>query len=483
MSRSSIGLLFVCGYLLVTFAVTLWSARRNPGAYEFFLAGRRLGPATVGLSSASSVVSGAVLIGLSSTAYYWGLAAVWTGLALLLGTLVNWFYVAPLLRALSLVHDSWSLTQVLAADAGERTQRRVAWTAAFIVIVALSLFASVQLKIAGSMMEHAFHWHISTALICALTIVFVYTVIGGLFAISVLGAIHALAMLCIVFALMVFAVDAVGGPSALMAALAEMRTNGDGWLGTRSGVVALAFVLGTLGPGLGGCGQPYITHRFMALQDATLMLRAGGFAIAWTLCMVLFALVVGWCAKVLIGELGGFDVLTELASRRMPTVLAVAVTFSLIASIVSSLDILLLLIVVAVSNDTRRPSASPSLEFARVFMPFVAVAIVLVALYIPLSATEYGAFAFNALSAAFAPLLLVRLGGKRIRAGSMLGAMWAGLFLTVIFHAMPDAPGDFLENVLPLVAALGIALTGGERRHNPDRANRAATTVHDRMPI
>src|SRR3974390_455848 len=118
MSRSFTGLLFVCGYLIAAFAVSFWSARRNPGAYEFFVAGRRLGPVTVGLSTAATVLSGSVLIGLSATAYYWGLAAIWTGIALLLGTLLNWFYVAPRLRALSLAHDSWSLTQVLAADTG-----------------------------------------------------------------------------------------------------------------------------------------------------------------------------------------------------------------------------------------------------------------------------------------------------------------------------------------------------------------------------
>jgi sodium/proline symporter len=280
-----------------------------------------------------------------------------------------------------------------------------------------------------------------------------------------------------------YAVNAVDGPAALIAALADMRNSGDGWLSARSGVVALAFVLGTLGPGLGQCGQAQITHRFMALKDAALMSRARAFAIGWTVCMVLCTLVVGWCAKVLIAELGGFDVLTELAARRLPTVLAVTVPFALIVSMISSIDIMLLLITAAVASDARPASASTSLEFARVFLPFVAVAIVLFALNVPLSSAENATFAVNVLSAAFAPLMLVRLTGKRIRAGSMLGAMWAGLFLTAIFHAMPDAPGDFLECVLPFVASLGIALTGGERRHNPDRANRAATTVHDRMPI
>ena len=80
-------------------------------------------------------------------------------------------------------------------------------------------------------------------------------------------------------------------------------------------------------------------------------------------------------------------------------------------------------------------------------------------------------------------LTLVRLSGKRVRPGATLGAMWSGFFLSLLFHLLPDSPGDFLERVLPFVTSLGIALTGGERRRNPDRADRSQETVHDRIPI
>jgi sodium/proline symporter len=108
---------------------------------------------------------------------------------------------------------------------------------------------------------------------------------------------------------------------------------------------------------------------------------------------------------------------------------------------------------------------------------------VIVALYVPGTILDQAALAFTAMGSSFGPLLLVRLTGKRIRAGSTLGAMWAGFILTLVFHVLPDSPGDFLERVFPFIAALGIALTGGERRHNPDRADRAQETVHDRVPI
>ena len=105
------------------------------------------------------------------------------------------------------------------------------------------------------------------------------------------------------------------------------------------------------------------------------------------------------------------------------------------------------------------------------------------ALFAPLSVLDQSLLAFTVVGAAFGPLVIVRVAGKRIRPGSALGAMWAGTLLTLVFHLLPDSPGDFLERVLPFFAALGIALGGGERRANPDRADRAQETVHDRVPI
>jgi hypothetical protein len=48
---------------------------------------------------------------------------------------------------------------------------------------------------------------------------------------------------------------------------------------------------------------------------------------------------------------------------------------------------------------------------------------------------------------------------------------------------MPDTPGDLLERCLPFIAAMGIALSGGEQRRNPNRADRGDKTVHDHLPI
>ena len=123
------------------------------------------------------------------------------------------------------------------------------------------------------------------------------------------------------------------------------------------------------------------------------------------------------------------------------------------------------------------------LALARWAWVVVVVATTWLAYRIPAGSFEPLWLAWHALGAAFAPLLIVQLSGKRVRAGSALGSIWAGFALTLIFHAMPDTTGDLLERAIPFIAAMGIALSGGDQRRNPNRADRGDETVHDRLPI
>jgi Na+/proline symporter len=139
------------------------------------------------------------------------------------------------------------------------------------------------------------------------------------------------------------------------------------------------------------------------------------------------------------------------------------------------------------ANDLRRGGVPASLTHCRVALFLVVLLAVATAIYLPLAGMQKNfdrlMFCWHALGATFGPLLIVRLSGKRVRAGSTLGSIWSGFLLTVVFYLMPDTPGELLERGLPFTAALGIALSGGERRRNPDRADRGERTVHDRLPI
>jgi len=222
----------------------------------------------------------------------------------------------------------------------------------------------------------------------------------------------------------------------------------------------------------------------MATRDEATLRLARWWALAFSAALFAVLIACGWCAQVLYAGLANPDLaLIALATRILPPGAGTLLAVLVLAPVLVSIGGKLLVLAALVAADLRRTNAAVSLPVAHVTTGAVGILAGCLALYAPGRVLEQSLFALTLLGASFGPLVLVRAAGKRIRPSAALGAMWAGAILTFLFHLLPDAPGDFLERVLPFVAALGIALTGGERRANPDRADRRAETVHDRVPI
>jgi hypothetical protein len=72
-------------------------------------------------------------------------------------------------------------------------------------------------------------------------------------------------------------------------------------------------------------------------------------------------------------------------------------------------------------------------------------------------------FAWQALAAAFGPLLLVTLWRGMVAPGWRIATVSSGFLLTVVLSWTVDSPGDWVERLLPLLLALGLALWGSRR--------------------
>jgi len=231
-------------------------------------------------------------------------------------------------------------------------------------------------------------------------------------------------------------------------------------------------------------GQPHALSRFIAARDDSTVRSARWLSLALVAVLMCALLACGWAAQVLYAGLSNPHLaLVALSTRILPPGAGAFLALILMGAVAVSVMGQLLVVASLVAADLKRANANTSITVAHVSTVLAAIAAACLALYLPGRLLEQSLLAFTVLGSAFGPLVIVRMAGKRVRPGAALGAMWAGAVLTVLFHMLPSSPGDFLERVLPFVAALGIALTGGERRSNPDRADRAQETVHDRVPI
>ena len=97
-------------------------ARRTHNAADFAIANRRLGPWLVTLSYAATGVNAWMLMTVAAAAFIWGLSAAWIWAAVVLGCVVNLWYVAPRLRAASIGSGGVTVIHLLGAEAGDRLQ-------------------------------------------------------------------------------------------------------------------------------------------------------------------------------------------------------------------------------------------------------------------------------------------------------------------------------------------------------------------------
>ncbi|MBT8057229.1 MAG: sodium/proline symporter, partial [Gammaproteobacteria bacterium] len=73
-------------------------------------------------------------------------------------------------------------------------------------------------------------------------------------------------------------------------------------------------------------------------------------------------------------------------------------------------------------------------------------------------------FAWQALAAAFGPLLVVTLWRGRVAPAWRVAALSCGFALTVVLSWTVESPGDWIERLLPLLAALLLSWLGA-RKH------------------
>jgi sodium/proline symporter len=72
-------------------------------------------------------------------------------------------------------------------------------------------------------------------------------------------------------------------------------------------------------------------------------------------------------------------------------------------------------------------------------------------------------FAWQALAAAFGPLLIITLWRGTVKANWRIAAMATGFTLTVILNWTTDTPGDIAERYIPMLVALGMAYWGSKK--------------------
>jgi sodium/proline symporter len=466
-------------YQLLMLAIGWWASKRNRDSEDFYLGGRRLGPLVAALSASASSSSAWSLLGVSGAAFAWGLPAIWLIPATLSGFLINWYLIAPRLAQQSRAGGALTLTEFIAGPRGDPARLTIMRLGAAVILFSFTFYIAAQFQAAGATFASLLEVSPDTAIVIGAAVVLAYVWLGGFWAASVTDTVQGGLMAFSALLLPLLALASVGGPLELAASLVPDATDGGVtdaaglaghwtrvWTGQASLPAAIGFVLGLFGIGLGYPGQPHVVNRFMAIRDQAAIVRGRRVAVAWACVIYVGMVVLGWCGRLLVSDLTDAEqVMFHLSALLLPAVLAGVMVSAILSAIMSTADSQLLVAASSVSHDLRdgRDSGATGLAQARWVVLGIGALAVLLATGFPASIFNRVLFAWQALAAAFGPLLVVTLWRGPVAPRWRVAALSAGFVSTVVLSWTVDSPGDWVERLLPLALALALAMWGARR--------------------
>lgn len=467
MSDQTYILVVLISYKLLLLGIGFWAQRRVKTTDDFFLGGRGLGPFVSAISYSASSSSAWKLLGFSGLAMVIGISAIWLMLGSILGMFLSWYWLAPKFFKQTREKMDLTLIDFLGAGASGQSRANIVIAASVIILISFTLYVAAQFQGAGNMFASTFNMPLAESVILGAVIIFIYTVLGGFWAVSVTDTVQGVIMAIATLMLPIAAVMAVGGPVAFVETLAAVATPEQLSLtGGNIGLVAAGIVVGSLSVSVSAFGQPHMLVRFMALRDANAIRSGRHIAAAWYLIVDIGVVIVGLAGLAMQVQLDNPENLFfVLTTELFHPIVAGVITAAILSAIMSTADSQLLVSASVVSHDLgfdKRFKLS-SLAVSRLSILLVVVFSVLVTLLMPEAIFSRAVFAWVALGASFGPIVVVRLCNRTIDPRVTLAAMVTGFVLAVTFYLLPDTPGDFMERVVPFVVALAIAFAGSKR--------------------
>lgn len=430
-------------YLIAVIAIGVVAWRRTSSLRDYILGGRSLGKWVTALSAQASDMSGWLLLGLPGYAYLAGLESVWLLAGLLIGTYLNWKFVAERLRhATERFGDALTLPDYLESRFDDHS-RLLRLVSGIFILVFFTFYTSSGLVAGGKLFESVFGLPYLWAVTAGGATVVLYTFFGGFLAVSWTDFLQGSLMFLALIAVTAVGLHGVGGLPGLGVSLENSNPNLLDPFTTVSGSpLGWIAIVSLLGWGLGYCGQPHILARFMAIRKPQDIGAARMIAMGWVCIALVAATLVGLVGIGLVGEpLQGAEsetVFMVLARLLFHPVVAGVCLAGILAAVMSTADSQLLVASSAVSEDFYKGLWRPNAGQGELLWVgrLAVVAISLVAFYLardPNSKVlDLVAYAWAGFGAAFGPAIVLSLYWNAMtRNGALAGIVGGGLTVIV----------------------------------------------------
>ena len=440
--------------------------RKSKNLTDYYLGGRSLNVWVGALSAQTSDMSGWLLMGLPGAIYAAGTGRAWIAVGLIIGTALNWLFVAKRLRRYTIIaNNSVTLPEYLENRFHDKSHV-LKITAAIFFAIFFTVYAASGFVAGGTLLPQIFDINYQVAVIVLASFVVLYTFIGGLKAISWTDSIQGMMMLLAVMLLPVIVISTMGGWGAVSdgipAGFLNIMSDGEG------GTIAARSIISDMAWGLGYFGMPHILVKLIAIRKEKYVSRSALIAMIWVVLALGSAVMVGLVGRSFMPGLENPEtvfiqmVRTIFIEHGSLWMILIGGLFlcGMFAAIKSTADSQLLVGSSAVADMYRvankKVSDSHLVWFSRVAVLVVAA----IAIWIALDAYDPAiggpdrstgvmvlvAMAWAGFGAAFGPLVLTSLFWKRTNLPGAITGVIVGGVTVIIWQYIPFLDGGTLRD-------------------------------------
>ncbi|MEN8154552.1 MAG: sodium/proline symporter PutP [Acidobacteriota bacterium] len=472
MSGASIGTFISFGiYLFFMLAIGWHFYNRTKNLSDYVLGGRGLNAWVTSLSAQASDMSGWLLLGLPGYAYLAGLEAGWIALGLLIGTYLNWKFIAGRLRRYTrIAGDSITLPVYFENRFRDKGGILRVVSALFILIFFL-LYTSSGFVAGAKLFNTVFNIPYIWALAAGVFVIIGYTFLGGFMAVSWTDFFQGSLMFFSIIIIPLIAMSSLGGYEVTVNILNNIDPKlMDVFTGLNGERLSVMAIVSMLAWGLGYFGQPHILARFMAISSPGEIPKARKIAMGWVFFSLIAAVAVGLVGRALllktplVGKAASETVFMVLVNQLTNPFVGGILLAAILAAVMSTADSQLLVTSSAITEDLYKVIYKKKISEKKLVWigRFAVIGVALVAFFIALdpdsSVLELVAYAWAGFGATFGPVIILSLFWKRMTAtGAIAGIFTGGLVVLFwknisggIFNIYEIVPG-FIFSFIAIV--------------------------------
>ena len=472
-------------YLVGMLVIGLVYSKNQTSAGEFYLGGRRLGPLVTALSTEASDMSAWLLMGVPGLAFFTGVSeAAWTAIGLIIGTYLNWLFVAKRLRRYSIKVDAITIPDFISRRFRDNT-KLIETLGALMVIVFFVPYTASGFVACGKLFHGLFGFDYVTAMIVSAAVIVAYTSTGGFMAASVTSLVQSIVMTATLIIVVIFGINTAGGWDQVVANAQEIpgyldmfsRTSIEAASASKYAALDIA---STIAWALGYFGMPHILTHFMAINDEDKLKTSRRVGTVWVVISLAVAVVIGIVGFGM-AKAGAVEMFTSSSSAEnlIPSVANLIASHGTVAALVagvllagilaatmSTADAQLLAAASGITHNIMtdvlgiKLSDKKTMVIARIAVICIAILGVLFALDPDSSVFSIVSFAWAGFGATFGPIMLFSLFWKRCNKWGAIAGMFSGAAMVFIWkYGIAKLGGVFaIYELLPAFVFSGIII-------------------------